>query len=58
VPYSNETLYIKVLEYKKYFTHVDSEQILKSLEDIQVFFLDMKYIAWAPPLNLVNLLCE
>jgi hypothetical protein len=34
---------VKALEYKTYFTHIDSEQILKSLEDIEVFFLDMKY---------------
>jgi hypothetical protein len=38
VPYSNETLYMKALEYKTYFIHIDCEQILKSLEDIQVFF--------------------
>jgi hypothetical protein len=25
VPYSNETLYMKALEYKTYFTHIDSE---------------------------------
>jgi hypothetical protein len=31
-------LYMKALEYKTYFIHIDSEQILKSLEDIQVFF--------------------
>jgi hypothetical protein len=36
VPYSNETLYMKALEYKMYFTHIDSEQIQKSLEDTQV----------------------
>jgi hypothetical protein len=30
VPYSNETLYMKALEYKMYLTHIDSEQILKS----------------------------
>jgi hypothetical protein len=42
--YSNETFYIKSLEYKvkEYFTVIDlGENILKSLEDIQVF-LDMK----------------
>jgi hypothetical protein len=39
VPYSNETFYIKALEYKEYFTHIDSEQILKSLEDIHVIGL-------------------
>jgi hypothetical protein len=38
VPYSNETLYMKALEYKTYFIHIDCEQILKSWEDIQVFF--------------------
>ena len=37
VPYSNETLYMKALEYKTYFIHIDSEQIVKSLEDIQIF---------------------
>jgi hypothetical protein len=35
---SNETLYMKAFQYKMYFTHIDSLQILKSLEDIQVFF--------------------
>jgi hypothetical protein len=40
--YSNETFYIKALEYKKYFTHIDLWRILESLEDIQLF-LDMKY---------------
>ena len=38
MPYSNETLYRKALEYKTYFIHIDSEQIVKSLEDIQIFF--------------------
>ena len=33
MPYSNETFYTKAREYK-----CDSEQILKSLEDIQIFF--------------------
>jgi hypothetical protein len=47
VPYSNETLYMKALEYKTYFTHIDSEKILKSLEDIHVFSLDMKYRMFA-----------
>jgi hypothetical protein len=39
VPYSNvnKTLYMKAFQYKMYFTHIDSLQILKSLEDIQVF---------------------
>jgi hypothetical protein len=27
---------MKALEYKEYFTHINSEQILKSLEDIHV----------------------
>jgi hypothetical protein len=35
-PYSNETFYMKALEYKADFTLI--EQIVKSLEDIQVFF--------------------
>jgi hypothetical protein len=39
-PYSNETFYMKVLEYKADFTLI--EQIVKSLEDIQVSF--RKYI--------------
>ena len=30
---------MKALEYKEYFTHIDSEQILKSLEDIHVIGL-------------------
>jgi hypothetical protein len=34
VPYSNETLYMKTLEYKTYFTHIDSEQILKNLRGV------------------------
>jgi hypothetical protein len=38
VPYSNETLYMKVLEYQTYFIHIDSEHIVMSLEDIQIFF--------------------
>jgi hypothetical protein len=38
---------MKALEYKTYFTHIDSEQILKSLEDIQVFSLYMKYRMFA-----------
>jgi hypothetical protein len=28
---------MKALEYKTYFIHIDSEQIVKSLEDIQFF---------------------
>jgi hypothetical protein len=35
-PYSNEIFYMKALEYKADFTLI--EQIVKSLEDIQVFF--------------------
>ena len=35
-PYSNETFYMKALEYKADFTLI--EQIVKSLEGIQVFF--------------------
>ena len=35
----DETFYMKALEYKEYFTHIDSEQILKSLEDIHVIGL-------------------
>jgi hypothetical protein len=35
-PYSNETFYMKALEYKADFTLI--EQIVKSLEDIRVFF--------------------
>ena len=31
---SNETLYMKALEYKTYFIHIDSEQIVKILEDV------------------------
>jgi hypothetical protein len=30
---------MKALQYKEYFTHIDSEQILKSLEDIHVIGL-------------------
>jgi hypothetical protein len=30
---------MKALEYKEYFTHINSEQILKSLEDIHVIGL-------------------
>jgi hypothetical protein len=29
---------LKALEYKEYFAHIDSVQILKSLKGIQVFF--------------------
>jgi hypothetical protein len=38
-PYSNETFYMKELEYKADFTLI--EQIVKSLEDIQVFFVNI-----------------
>jgi hypothetical protein len=31
-PYSNETFYIKALEYKEYFTHINLWRILKSLD--------------------------
>jgi hypothetical protein len=41
-PYSNETFYIKALEYKEYLTHINLWRILKSLEDIPLF-LHMKY---------------
>jgi hypothetical protein len=34
---------MKALEYMEYFAHIDSEQILKSLEKYSSFFLDMKY---------------
>jgi hypothetical protein len=35
-PYSNKTFNMKALEYKADFTLI--EQLVKSLEDIQVFF--------------------
>jgi hypothetical protein len=41
LPYSNEILYTKALEYKEYFTRIDLPVIPKSLRDIQDF-LDMK----------------
>jgi hypothetical protein len=31
-PYSNETFYIKALEYKEYFTHINLWRILKNLD--------------------------
>ena len=34
-----KTLYMKALEYKTYFIHIDCEQVLKSLEDGQGFAL-------------------
>jgi hypothetical protein len=43
--HSNETFYIKALEYKEYFTAIDLGEcwrVIQVLEDIQVF-LDMKY---------------
>jgi hypothetical protein len=36
-PYSNETFYMKALEYQEYFTHIDLKHILKSLQDFKVF---------------------
>jgi hypothetical protein len=34
-----KTLYMKALEYKTYFIHINCEQVLKSLEDGQGFAL-------------------
>ena len=42
MPYSNEILYRKALEYKEYFIHIAVQQITKSSRDTQDF-LDMKF---------------
>jgi hypothetical protein len=42
LPYSNEILYTKALEYKEYFTHIAVQQMTKCSRDIQDL-VDMKF---------------
>jgi hypothetical protein len=48
---------MKALEYRTYFIHIDSEQILKSLEDIHVFFSRYEMLGQAVSKYMIILVC-